>query len=145
MNKYIPPEWCTSSSFGCKEFIHPDIERQVEMGTPESTLKDIILDYLQSSQYFGSGSTEGIDFSGNASTLLTEMLESSAHREGLRTLTKNVIGFGRRLGDLCTIYPKHFRKVGRHENCQNYDISIGGFQPIQGEFDGVKSAKVLKR
>jgi hypothetical protein len=145
MNKYIPQEWCITSSFGCKEFIHPDIERQMEMGTPESTLKCLILDYLQSSQYLGSGSTEGIDFYGNACTLLPGMLESSAHREGLRTLTKNVISFGRRLGDLCTIYPRHFRKIGRQDNCRNYDISIGGFQPIQGQLDHIKSPKLLKR
>jgi hypothetical protein len=145
MNKYIPPEWCITSSFGCKEFIHPDIERQVEMGTPESTLKCLILDYLQSSRYLESESMEGIDFSGNANTLLTGMLESSAHREGLRTFAKNVISFGMRLGDLCAIYPRHFRKIGRQDNCQNYDISVGGFQPIQGQFDCIKSAKLLKR
>ncbi|MDR1232773.1 MAG: hypothetical protein LBJ75_00705 [Puniceicoccales bacterium] len=145
MNEYISPEWCINSSFGCREFIHPDIERQVETGTPESTLKSLILDYLQSSRYLRSGSTEGINFSGNTSTLFEGMLESPAHRDGVRTLAKNVISFGMRLGELCTIYPNHFRKTRRQDNCQNYDISIGGFPPIQGQFDGIKSAMFLKR
>ncbi|MDR1890578.1 MAG: hypothetical protein LBQ23_00125 [Puniceicoccales bacterium] len=144
MYEYIPPKFCISSSFGCKEFIHPDIERQVELGTPESTLKGLILDYLHSSHYLRSGLPEGINFSGNTSALFEGMLESPAHRDGVRTLAKNVISFGMRLGELCAIYPKHFRKTGRQDNCQNYDISIGGFQPIQGQFEGIKSARFLK-
>jgi hypothetical protein len=144
MNGYIPPEWCLNSSFGCKEFIHPDIERQVETGTPESTLKGLILDYLQSSRCLGSGFSEGVDFSGNAGTLFAGMLESPVHRDGVRTLAKNIISFGMRLGELCTTYPKHFRKIRRQDNCQNYDISIAGFQPIQGQFDSIKSARFLK-
>ncbi|MDR1233102.1 MAG: hypothetical protein LBJ75_02475 [Puniceicoccales bacterium] len=144
-NDYIPPKSCVNSSFGCKEFIHPDIERQVEMGTPESTFKDLILDYLQSSNYIGYHTADSCNFSGNASVLMEGMLASPAHREGVRTLAKNVVSFGMRLSELCTVYPKHFRKNGtRENNRQCYSISIAGFQPLQGQFENIKTTMFAK-
>jgi hypothetical protein len=134
MNDYIPPDFCLSSSFGCKEFIHPSIEQQVEMSTPNSALKELILDYLQSSNYMQYSSIEDCNFSGSASTLLDGILASPAHRDGIRTLVRSSVSFSMRLSDLCTIYSKHFRKTGmRINNCRLYDISVNGFQPTQGK------------
>jgi hypothetical protein len=126
LHEFQPPRHCLGSSFGCREFIHPDIERKVEQATPEATLKGMIFDVLRT-PFRPMGAETPYDFLGEARTLF-EALQNSIHRDGLWMQTKNVVSFGMKLKDLCQDYPKHFRCTEQRVNNNfQYEISISGF------------------
>ena len=130
MHDYCPPPCCVSSSFGCKEFIHPTIEEQIETATPEATLKELIIDHLRARSITATP-VNGCDFVGSSSELFSGIM-TSVHKDGLYQLAKSTVSFGMRLSDLCKIYPHHFRvSAERVNNNKQYHISINGFIPIQ--------------
>lgn len=110
--EFIPAEDLLGSSFGCKDFIHPEIKGRLDALTPEARLRDALV-----------GRVLDRDFEGSANSLLGLMQTHLAEFERAHFPTSPYT-LGRSLSKLCRMYPDEFTDAGKSGDVAVYHIRL---------------------